>query len=88
LETGFDLYQKLESEWQQIVHVSFKPENDDQKKGVQSMAVDGVAAPAAGVLTNEVFPAVKDAATGDTTEPKKQAVHNSIAKSVVKKLEV
>src|SRR5262245_42966294 len=55
----FDLYQKVDGNWEQIVHVSYKPVNDKEIQGVQSMAVDGVTSGSAEVLTKEAFPVAK-----------------------------
>jgi hypothetical protein len=84
----FDLYQKLEGNWEQLIHVSFKPQTDEQTKGVQSMAIDGITAGSAEILTKEVFPVAKEVAIGTTTEANKTALTAGLSKAAVKQLDL
>lgn len=52
----FDLYKKVNNDFTQIVHVSFKAGNAQEKKGIKSIAVDGLTEKASDVATNEVMP--------------------------------
>ena len=84
----FDLYQKIDTAWEQIVHISFKPLEESEKKGIQSMVVDGVTAGAAEVLNKEVFPVAKEVASGEATEAQKASLHAGMSKAAVKQLDV
>jgi hypothetical protein len=52
----FDLYKKVNNEFTQIVHVSFKAGSNDEKKGIKSIAIDGITEKASDVATKEVMP--------------------------------
>lgn len=52
----FDLYKKVNNQFTQIVHVSFKAGSNDEQKGVKSIAVDGITDKAMDVATKQVMP--------------------------------
>lgn len=52
----FDLYKKIDGDFTQIVHISFKAGNNTEKQGIKSIAVDGVTDKAAAVAVDEVLP--------------------------------
>lgn len=53
---AFDLYKKVNNDFTQIVHISFKAGSDDEKKGIKSIAVDGMTEKATDVAMKEVLP--------------------------------
>lgn len=56
----FDLYKKDASgAFQQIVHVSFKPVEPEEQRGVETLALEPVSVETARVLRKEVHPAAK-----------------------------
>lgn len=57
----FDLYKKMDGDFTQIVHISYKAGNDTEKKGIKSIAVDGISDSAAGVAIDEVMPLAEKA---------------------------
>src|SRR5258706_4217227 len=50
----FDLYKKIDDQFVQIVHVSFKADAPNEVTGVQRIASEGVSLPQARVLSDEV----------------------------------
>jgi hypothetical protein len=52
----FDLYKKVNNQFTQIVHVSFKAGSATEKQGIKSIAVDGITEKATDVATKEVMP--------------------------------
>lgn len=64
----FDLYKKVNNSFTQIVHVSFKAGSENEKKGIKSIAVDGITEKATDVATKEVMP-VAQQLDGQTATP-------------------
>ncbi len=78
----FDLYKKDASgTFQQLVHVSFKPTEPSEQKGVERLATEPVSVDTARVLTKEVHPAAK--AIAGVTKPtpaQKKKLHDAMSK--------
>lgn len=77
----FDLYKKTNGKFEEIVHVSFKAGTEDEKKGIEKIAVDGVSKKAAKVLKSEVFPVAKKLEKAEPTEAQKVALKNGMSKA-------
>ncbi len=86
----FDLYKKDASGvFQQLVHVSFKPTEPDEQRGVEALALEPVNVDTARVLRKEVHPAAKKVAEASKpTAAQKKALHNAMSKAARKALEV
>lgn len=86
----FDLYKKDASGvFQQIVHVSFKPTEPDEQRGVETLATEPVTVETARVLRKEVHPAAKAVAdVADPTPAQKKALHEALSKTARTALEV
>ena len=86
----FDLYKKDASGvFQQIVHVSFKPTEPNEQKGVEALALEPVNVETARVLRKEVHPAAKAVAeSANPTAAQKKALHDAMSKAALKAIEV
>lgn len=86
----FDLYKKDASGvFQQIVHVSFKPTEPEEQKGVEQLAVEPVSVDVARVLTKEVHPAAKAiAGVANPTPAQKKKLHDAMSKVAKTSLDV
>ena len=86
----FDLYKKDASGvFQQLVHVSFKPTEPAEQKGVEALALQPVNVETARVLRKEVHPAAKAvAAAAKPTAAQKKALHDAMSKVALKAVEV
>jgi hypothetical protein len=84
----FDLYKKIEGEWEQIVHVSFRPGNESETKGIQMMAIDGVSIESAEILSREAFPVAKEFESATPTDDQKARIRSSISRAATKQVEV
>ena len=62
----FDLYKKIDSDFVQIVHVSFTADAPNEVAGVRRIASEGVSLPQSDVLSDEVFPVAKQLDGVDT----------------------
>jgi hypothetical protein len=84
----FDLFKEMNGSFVQVAHVSFKAGNDQEKKGIKDIAVNGITEKAAATATNEVLAQAKELAgqsepTPDLTKKLKQ----SMSKMTVLQLE-
>lgn len=59
LKLVFDLFKKIDKEFVEIVHVSFKAEAPIEKQGIETIAAHGVPAKTAKVLRQKVFSVAK-----------------------------
>ena len=86
----FDLYKKDASGvYQQIVHVSFKPTEPNEQRGVENLATEPVTVETARVLRKEVHPAAKAVAdVASPTPAQKKALHDALSKTALTALEV
>jgi hypothetical protein len=86
----FDLYKKDSAgAFQQIVHVSFKPTEPDEQKGVEALALEPVNVETARVLQKEVHPAAKAVAGAKKpSAAQKKALHDAMSKAARKAIEV
>jgi len=86
----FDLYKKdAAGVFQQIVHVSFKPTEPDEQRGVEALALEPVNVETARVLRKEVHPAAKAfAKSARPTAAQKKALHDAMRKAALKAIEV
>ncbi|MGH9942113.1 MAG: hypothetical protein ACRD9R_07135 [Pyrinomonadaceae bacterium] len=83
----FDLYKKIEGEFVQIVHVSFKAGDADETNGVKKMAREGVTPKAAEVISTEVHPVAKRLETEEPTPALKKELKAKMKKAVIVELE-
>ena len=74
----FNLYKKNnKGEFVELVHVSFTAESEEESKGIESMANDGVSFDAARKVQSNVYPAVKKLGNNPhPTDQDKQDVRN------------
>jgi hypothetical protein len=79
----FDLFKKIDKEFVEIVHVSFKAESPVEKQGVETIAADGVPPPSARVLRKEVFPIAKGLEGRAPTEKEKAELRAGMSKAAV-----
>jgi hypothetical protein len=86
----FDLYKKnAAGAFDQIVHVSFKAVDPDDRRGVESLSVNPISFETASVLVNEVHPAAKAVAgVGVPTLEQKQALHDAMSKAAKTAIDV
>lgn len=86
----FDLYKKDASGvFQQIVHVSFKPLDPDEQRGVETLAVEPVTVQTARILRKEVHPAAKTiAGVAAPSDAQKKALRNAMSKAARSAVEV
>ena len=52
----FDLYKKINGDFTQIVHISYKAGTNTEEQGIKSIAVDSITDKAAAVAIDEVLP--------------------------------
>jgi hypothetical protein len=86
----FDLYKRNASgQFDQIVHVSFKPTDPDEQRGVEKLATEPVSVDTARVLTREVHPAAKAVAgVANPTPAQKKKLHAAMSKVAKTAVEV
>ncbi len=86
----FDLYKKDASGvFQQIVHVSFRPVEPDEERGVAALATEPITVETARVLRNEVHPSAKEiAASANPTPEQKKKLHDAMSKVARTAIEV
>lgn len=84
----FDLFRKIDNEFVEIVHVSFKAETPVEKQGVEKIAADGVPPKSARVLKQEVFPIAKELENRPPTDQEKVALKSGMSKAAVTAVEV
>lgn len=79
----FDLYKKNASGvYEQIVHVSFKPIDPEEQRGVETLAVEPVSVDTARVLRKEVHPAAKAVAgVSSPTPAQKKKLRDAMSKA-------
>jgi len=79
----FDLYKKDASGvYQQLVHVSFKPVDPAEQRGVETLAVEPVSVQTARVLRKEVHPAAKAVAgVAKPTPAQKKKLRDAMSKT-------
>ena len=78
----FDLYKKFNNKFEQIVHVSFTAGTDQEIRGVQNIAENGLSKKAAGVLKSDVFPVTKKLEDAQPTAADKAAIKSGMSKAV------
>ncbi|HEX8280986.1 MAG TPA: hypothetical protein VF551_06395 [Chthoniobacterales bacterium] len=86
----FDLYKKNASgTYEQIVHVSFKPVDPEERRGVEALATEPVSVDTARVLRKEVHPAAKAVAgVANPTAAQKKALREAMSKAARTAVEV
>ncbi len=86
----FDLYKKdSHGVFQQIVHVSFKPVEPEEERGVAALATEPISVETARVLRKEVHPAAKEVAgSGAPTAAQKKKLHAAMSKVAKTAIEV
>ena len=84
----FDLYKEVNGKFVQVAHVSFKAGNDDEKKGIKDIAVNGITEKAADVATTDVLPPAKQLATsGQADDALKQQLKQGMSRVATVQLE-
>jgi hypothetical protein len=83
----FDLYKKIENEFVQIVHVSFRSGSAQEEQGIRKMVTEGVTPAAAKVLVEEVHPTAKRLETEQPTPELKDELKGKMRKAVTVELE-
>ncbi|HYE74948.1 MAG TPA: hypothetical protein VEF04_16525 [Blastocatellia bacterium] len=84
----FDLFRKIDNEFVEIVHVSFKAEAPVEKQGVEKIAADGVHPKSARVLKQEVFPVAKQLENRPPTAEEKAALKSGMSKAAATAVEI
>ena len=84
----FDLYKKIEGQWEQIVHVSYRPGNDTEVKGIQNMAIDGMSVGSAEIMSKEAFPIAKEFENTTPPDDAKARMRTTMGKAAAKQVEV
>ena len=83
----FDLYKKVNEQFTQIVHVSFKAGSETEKKGIKSIAVDGITEKATDVATKEVMPVAQQLDGQSSTPAINEELKKGMSKIAVVQLE-
>ena len=83
----FDLYKRMGDELVQVVHVSFRAGNEDERRGIRKMAHEGVTLRAAEVIATEVHPVAKRLETESPTPELQRELKKKMSKAVVVELE-
>ena len=83
----FDLFKKMNGSFTQIVHISYKAGNDQEKKGIKSIAVDGITDAAAEVAIDEVLPLAELASTDNPPADLNAQLKTAMKKVTVIQLE-
>jgi hypothetical protein len=84
----FDLFKKVDNEFVEIVHVSFKADAPVEKKGIEKIAADGVPPKSAKVLRQEVFPVAKKLEGRDPTATEKTELRAGMSKAAATAVEL
>jgi hypothetical protein len=84
----FDLFKKIDNEFVEIVHVSFKAEAPVEKQGIEKIAADGVPPKSAKVLRQEVFPVAKKLEGREPNAAEKAALKAGMSKAAVTAVEL
>lgn len=83
----FDLYKKVNNQFTQIVHVSFKAGSENEKKGIKSIAVDGITEKATDVAMKEVMPVAQQLDGQSSTPAISTQLKKGMSKIAVVQLE-
>jgi hypothetical protein len=84
----FDLYKEINDKFVQVAHVSFRAGNEDEKKGIKDIAVNGITEKAADVAATDVLPPAKQLAeSGQANEALKQQLKQGMSRVVTVQLE-
>ena len=84
----FDLFKKVDNEFIEIVHVSFKADAPVEREGVEKIAADGVPPKSARVLRKEVFPVAKELEGRTPTAEEKAQLKAGMSKAAVTAIEL
>jgi hypothetical protein len=88
LKLVFDLFKKVGGQFVEIVHVSFTAQSPVEKKGLETIAADGVPPKSARVLRQEVFPVAKRIEGRPPTEGEKVELKRGMSKAAVTAVDV
>jgi hypothetical protein len=88
LKLVFDLFRKVDKEFVEIVHVSFKADSPVEKAGLESIAADGVPPKSARILRKDVFPVAKKLEGRPPTDDEKVALKTGLSKAAVTAVEL
>ena len=79
---------KVDNEFIEIVHVSFKADAPVEREGVEKIAADGVPPKSARVLRKEVFPVAKELEGRTPTAEEKAQLKAGMSKAAVTAIEL
>ncbi len=66
----FDLFKEdADGAWQQVVHISFTPEDPDEERGVKALATEPVNLEADRILRHDVHPCAREVADSANPTP-------------------
>jgi hypothetical protein len=84
----FDLYKKQATgtDFDQIVHVSYKASTPVESKVIEATAINGVSGDQADILINQVHPAVKELDQADTMTPEQLQAAKTEVKDAISKV--
>lgn len=80
----FDLFKKIDNQFQQVVHVSFQAQTPVEVTGVQATAENGVNQAQSDVVVTQVHPIAKQIANSTTPDPALTHQINSNMSTVAK----
>jgi hypothetical protein len=83
----FELYKKIDNEFVQVVHVSYRAAAEPEEKGIEGTAVNGVSLEQARLLVNDVHPAVKEV-TAEPTPEQKERIRKEMQRVALANVEV
>ena len=84
----FDLFKKVDKEFVEIVHVSFKADAPVERQGIEIIASDGVPSKSASVLRKEVFPVARKLEGREPTADERALLKAGMSKAAVTAVEI